>query len=528
MIGRPSKDEFYPSQNITSIFHYWVNIDPDRHCLIFPASHGKPGKPRYLTITYGQLAEAAWTLSAKLNRAGVVRGDRVLLLQPLSPDLFQALIAVIQIGAVAVLVNPFSSLGQVGEAARRTAARVMIGGWKAQFARQFSRPLRALPHSIWSRPNWRNLAPATPSSAGEIATMDAGDLAMISFTSGTTGSSKAIHRTHGHMNTQGDILSKALPRAEGDIDLPFLPNFAINNMGEGVPTVFPAIGRGRKVTLDPALILRQIVECQVRTLGGSPSYLESLADHCQTGGCTVETVRGIICGGAAVSAALLTKLECVFPAAKGNIKVLYGATEADPISFLNSEEITTEMKSAMISGAGYCVGNPIADIEVTRAPGTDDNITVMGRIYVRGEIVVSGPHVVGNRGSMDDANQFSTGDAGYLDEHGRLWLLGRMANRINVQGRNIDSFQVEPVIESLEYVRRCALLKHNDDVVLAVELRTKNQGGAEEQTRWKASIEQVCFAANIPVDRVTIVDRIPVDSQHRAKIQYDQLRKSLR
>ena len=527
MIGRPSKDNFYPAQNVAWFFHYWADLDPGRRCLMFPSYNTRRGKFGYQVITYGQLATAVGTLAAKLSRAGVVRGDRVLLLHPLSPDFFQSFLAIIHIGAVAVLVNPFASLGQIGEAARHSGARAMIGGWKAQLARQFSGLLRAVPVSIWSRYDWQDQAQAACAPPIELASMDAGDVAMINFTSGTTGSFKAIHRTHAQMNAQGDIFSKALPRAEGDVDLPFLPNFALINMGEGVTTVFPAISRGRNVKFDPALILRQIVECQIRTLGGSPSYLNSLAEHCSVEGRTIETVRGIICGGACVGPALLTKLGHIFPVAKGNIKVLYGATEADPISFLNSEDVTNEMETAMTSGAGYCVGYPIDSITVTHKLGTGDNITLLGETHRRGEIVVSGPHVLGAAESEGEPNHFSTGDVGYFDKNGRLWLLGRMANRIEVHGQIIDSFQVEPVIESLDYVHRCALLRRNDRVVLAVELNADTKGQAADRKRWVKSIEQVYTAASIPIDEVVIVSQIPVDPRHRAKISYADLSKRL-
>jgi acyl-CoA synthetase (AMP-forming)/AMP-acid ligase II len=145
-----------------------------------------------------------------------------------------------------------------------------------------------------------------------------------------------------------------------------------------------------------------------------------------------------------------------------------------------------------------------------------------------GEIVVAGAHVLkGYLGGVgDEETKFRvdgetwhrTGDAGMLDERGRLWLLGRCAARITDTRGELYPFTVECVAMTFPEVRRAAAVAHRGRRLLAVEAAesgSKLQSDLAEAVRW-ARMDEVRFVAALPVDK-----------RHNAKIDYPALQRML-
>lgn len=144
-----------------------------------------------------------------------------------------------------------------------------------------------------------------------------------------------------------------------------------------------------------------------------------------------------------------------------------------------------------------------------------------------GEIVVTGDHVLKRYlgGIGDEETKFvaagqiwhRTGDAGCLDEHGRLWLQGRCGARIDDQHGRLYPFGVECVAMTFPEVRRAAALAHGGKRLLVIEASKSAalEKSLRESTAW-ARVQQVIF-----------VDAIPVDQRHNAKIDYPALRQRL-
>ena len=137
------------------------------------------------------------------------------------------------------------------------------------------------------------------------------------------------------------------------------------------------------------------------------------------------------------------------------------------------------------------------------------------------EIIVTGNHV--NKGYLDSRQDASnkliidgevwhrTGDAGRLDDNGRLWLLGRHEARV---GR-LFPFAIEVAARSWPGVRQAALIGINDKPVLAIE------GDQRHLPAWRTSAAELgCLA-------VATVKVMPLDRRHRSKIDYAALRARL-
>ena len=185
-----------------------------------------------------------------------------------------------------------------------------------------------------------------------------------------------------------------------------------------------------------------------RSGGQGNSLLERLADYCLKKQQTIPALRSISTGGGPVSPTLPERLSAIAPNAI--IKSVYGSTEAEPIASVINDEISVADKREMRVGAGLLVGRPVEGCNVKIFPSRNGNspgpfsesefesLTLrQGEI---GEIVVSGRHVLPgyadperNRETKIEVGPIRwhrTGDAGYFDTHGRLWLVGRCAAAI--------------------------------------------------------------------------------------------------
>ena len=150
-----------------------------------------------------------------------------------------------------------------------------------------------------------------------------------------------------------------------------------------------------------------------------------------------------------------------------------------------------------------------------------ENLTCAG--IEPGEIVVTGDHVLNGYvdGRGDEETKFEvedkvwhrTGDAGYLDETGRLWLLGRCEAKIDDERGELYPFAVECAASHRDDVRRAAVVLIGGKRILAIE--TDMADAAD-------SIERSLAWAN--VDDVRVFNALPVDKRHNAKIDYPKLR----
>jgi long-subunit acyl-CoA synthetase (AMP-forming) len=184
--------------------------------------------------------------------------------------------------------------------------------------------------------------------------------------------------------------------------------------------------------------------------------------------------------------------------------VVYGSTEAEPIAHQRFDEISAADWTLMREGGGLLAGKPIPQIRMT---------------LIDDEIVVTGDHV--NKAYLDRAADAETkldrdgeiwhrtGDAGRIDDQGRLWLLGRKSARA---GRFFP-FEVETAARLWPGVRQVALIPGTNPPVLAIA------GDAAKRTLWAARAEALGGL------NVMTLDAIPLDRRHRSKVDYAELKR---
>jgi len=367
-----------------------------------------------------------------------------------------------------------------------------------------------------------------------IEPCDSGTPALIRFTSGSTGQPKGAVRTHGFLLEQQRVLEKSLRLVAGEVDLATLPIFVLANLASGVTSVIPQADLRAPGAIEPGPVVQQIKALGPQRVSASPAFLERLADYCSQTSQQLTNFQAVFAGGAPVFPHLLDKFHDMSPAA--DIAAVYGSTEAEPIAQVRRDEISDADRAAMYNGRGLLAGRPDPAIQV-RILGERTRERISGvsaanfdvacqRSNKRGEIIVSGPHVqpgylhgIGDSEAklrINGTTWHQTGDAGYLDALGRVWLLGRSCARIRDERGTLYPFQVECAAYRDREVRRAALVEHQGERVLVVQPRN----GAN-LSNLKASL------AWADIGRVKLVRRIPLDKRHNAKIDYVALRRIL-
>lgn len=518
--------------NLAKLLEEQANRQPDALAII----DGSQSTSQ--TYRFEQLALDAARSAALLQANGLGKGDRVLVFQPMSYDLYVVLLAVFRLGAVAMFLDPSAGREHINQCCQLGQPKALIAGLKAQLLRLVSPALRhipvkfvigsLLPVAVPLR-RARQLQPMPG-----IANCEADTPALLTFTSGSTGQPKAAMRSHGFLLAQHQAIEHALALRPGEVDLTTLPIFLLANLASGLTSVIPNADLRFPGRIKPAPVIKQLTQHQITRTAGSPAFYQRLVTHCENTDTRLTSLLRVDTGGAPVFPDLLKKLQQIAPNA--NIVSVYGSTEAEPIAHSRWRDISEQDLQGMQSGSGLLSGLPVTEIALRIIPDqfgqpigpfseADFNELALPAKQV-GEIVVNGAHVLPGylHGTGDletkfrvgDAPWHRTGDAGYLDDNGRLWLVGRCTARINDAKGTLYPFCVETAAQFVDGVKRSAMVSHRGRRVLLVE---------SQSTKALPQLEAMLAWADL--DEVKRVKQLPVDKRHNAKIDYSRLQELL-
>jgi acyl-CoA synthetase (AMP-forming)/AMP-acid ligase II len=490
-------------------------------------------------ITFAELDRAAAAAAARLSAAGLAPGMRALVFSPMSIALYTTIIGMFRLCVTAVFVDPSAGRSHLERCVSRVRPDAFVAVPRAHLLRLTSAAIRSVPIKLaigGGFPGVTNVGQGIPGVRGAIEAGDAGTPAIITFTSGSTGEPKAAVRTHGFLVAQHRALVESLALSPGEVDLTTLPVFLLANLASGVTSVIPEADLRAPGAIRPAPVLEQIRTTRPTRTVASPAFLDRLVSHAGGRGDRLDSFRHIFTGGAPVFPAMLDALAAIAPDAA--VVAVYGSTEAEPIAEIDRRAIGTADRMAMQQGAGLLAGRPVPSIKLRiladrwgtpigpwRSKDLERESLTAGSA---GEIVVSGEHVLSGyldgRGDeetkirIDGGVWHRTGDAGYLDQEGRVWLLGRCAAKVSDRDGVVYPFAVECAASDTAGVRRSAFVLHRDRRILVVEMignAAPPRDGLMTRLAWARLAE------------VLAVRRIPVDRRHNAKVDYPALRQML-
>jgi fatty-acyl-CoA synthase len=415
-----------------------------------------------VTWTYRELLERVDRLAAALRAGGVYHGDRVGFIGLNQPAFLETMFAAARLGATFVPLN-FRLTGPeltyiLNDAGVHTLVvdaphRAVIDGVRGELHVQ--RYLSADD----AAPGWPSLSDATsgldPIRQGEPVAAD--EVAVIMYTSGTTGRPKGAMLTHGNIWWNNVNVMLTLDPAEDDVTLVTAPLFHIGGLNV---TTLITWQKGGEVVLhrmfDPARFLEDVPRYGVTTTFAVPAMLLFVSQHPEFGTADLTSLQMICCGGAPVPEPLMKAfLGRGIPVNQG-----YGLTETAPmVTFLTPEFGLAKLGSA---------GRPPMFVEVRLV---DPDNTVLTEPLDKGEVCVKGPNVMkgywnrpdATAAAIDSAGWFHTGDIGYLDQDGFLYIADRVKDMVITGGENVYPAEVESVLYDHPAVAEAAVLGLPDE-----------------------------------------------------------------
>ena len=512
-------------ENVVELFLAQAKARPGAIALI--DRHG--GEDRM--TTFAELEDQSARIATLLAQRGIGRGSPVLLFHPPTAELYAVIIAIFRLGAIAMVVDISAGTGTLAAACRAMPPAGLFASGRALLLALASAPLRRIRVKLTSAPlalGATRLVAARrlPRHQGMVSPgRDAP--ALVTFTSGSTGVAKGAVRTHAILAAQHEALG-SVAASTGERDLVSLPIVVLTNLGNGATSVIPDGDLRRPGAIDASAVLDQVARHRVQRITAAPALVERLVDGARDA--RGEGLRGvrIVTGGGPVFPDLMRRATW---RAGVPLLAVYGSTEAEPIAHVADGELGDAEREVMRDGAGLLAGTPVRETSVRILPAalSDEAMRAVLRgttavaAGTRGEIVVSGRHVVPGylhgRGDtetkihLDGTVWHRTGDAGYLDERGRLWLLGRVTGAVRDARGEVHPFAVECAARLVVPWRRSVLAGHRGARVLLVEgpLDADERAVLGEALHWAR------------LDRIIDNVKIPLDRRHNSKVDYAAL-----
>ena len=512
-------------KNLTDAFFDYASQHPHKVALVEPLKWSEERVTEEKVWTFSQFAQVIRLYQSRFDTEGFRCGDRILILLPVSVRMYALIAACLANGLTPVFIDatlPRDQFLHALKTVRPTGVFSTLDFLKYRFVlrslwrcRLYAFDHRGVFLRDWERVRGRDLISRIE---GMTTARNASDETLITFTSGSTGRPKAADRSFDIVYHQRELSRALWTEGENDRELTAFPLVVLNNLAAGVTTVLPAVNFSRLDHFSVRCWAQQIETHRVNRLIAAPSILEKLTSG---GGFerreAFRSITNLVTGGAAIPNWLVRRAKNLLPECESF--VVYGSTEAEPMAFASFDEILDS------NGPGYLVGKTIREVglrlvtPLETVPLRGDFRPVNVTSGIRGESVVSGPHVVRRYLYNDEENRKTklvdidgavwhrTGDSGEWDQSQRLWLTGRLRDRVD----GVDPYPLEHRLEN-RLETRVAFIEMRDGHPCIfiqsggagnVELALQEEGYSGE---WR------------------ILPTLPVDRRHFWKMDREKLR----
>lgn len=418
--------------------------------------------------TFGQLAERVSRLAAGLRANGLKPGGRVSILAPNSDYYFETLLATFWAGGVANPLNTRLSQKELAYVLIDAAPSLVVADSQYRAIAQdiirqegIGAPMllmgqSAATESLTSLEQLIDLhAPATETCR------QGDDLALLLYTGGTTGFPKGVMLSHGNLHSAAIGQSAVGCGTRGERYLNVAPMFHVGNL----QVMFNHYCAGRaQVFIErftPKLFMAAVECYQVSDVMLVPTMIQMVVNHEAIDCHDLSSLRTIFYGAAPFTVPGLKYAMSKLPRC-GFIQG-YGMTEVCLVTLLpeSSHQVTGEHVKRLASVGSL---SAFAEIKVVSSEGRE---LPTGEV---GEVLIRGPSVMRGYWNLPDLTQSAisdgwmrSGDAGYFDADGFLYLVDRIKDMIVTGGENVYSTEVETALSSHPAVLQCAVVGHPDD-----------------------------------------------------------------
>ncbi len=456
------------------------------------AALAKPDKPAVILdqfkLDYKTLEALSNQVAGSLRAAGVKRGERVGLMLPNVPQFMVAYYGILKAGAVVVPMNVLLKAPEVAFYVGDSEAKILIT-WDDFAAEALKGAAQAggVSTFVVMKPGDENVPEGARNFAElmqgspvfDMEATDPDDTAVILYTSGTTGKPKGAELTHFNLYMCCNIGRGLVEVKEDDVALAVLPLFHSFGQSNVMNT---AVLNGLTITLVPRFdadkVLEVIQRDRVTLFFGVPTMYFALLHHPETDKYDTSSLRLGLSGGAAMPGEVMKAFEEKF-----GMTILegYGLSETSPTATFNRSKEERRYLS---------IGKPVWGVEV-KIFDEDDREMPHGKDSV-GEIVIRGHNVM--KGYFKKPKEtaeafkggwFHSGDMGYIDAEGFIYIVDRKKELIIRGGFNVYPREIEEVLFSHPAVAAAAVIgvpdeRLGEEVKAVVQLKPGQQASSDE------------------------------------------------
>lgn len=534
--------------NISAWLKRSVKLYPYKRAVVFPYSRDKKGRVVYSQMTFTQLDRESDYLAFGLEKSGIVRGMRTILMVPPGLEFFVLIFAMFKLGAVPVVVDPGMGIKRMLACLSRGKPDAFIGIGKAHVLRKikpaFFKTVKIC-ITVGKRWFWGGYGldelREQRDEPFKVAETLGTETAAILFTTGSTGPAKGVIYTHGNFHAQLMQIQNHFQIESDEIDLPTFPLFALFDPALGITAVIPDMDPTRPAFVNPEKIIEAIENHGVTNMFASPALLNRVGKYGKEHDVFLPSLRRVVSAGAPVSPENIEQFSCMLNE-RAQIHTPYGATEAVPIASITSNEILSETKHLTEQGFGMCVGRPVCDTVLKIIKISDDPIQNWSDDLVIdnndvGEIAVKAPLVTEHYFENSEADMMAKikdddgtiwhrmGDLGWQDNKGRIWFCGRKNHRVVTIEGTLFSIPCEAIFNVHPKVSRSALAgigpKNAQIPVMCIEPASKIKN--KKEFIWEMRDLAVSHDLTKDIKHILIHKSFPVDIRHNSKIFREKL-----
>ncbi|WP_049923719.1 long-chain-fatty-acid--CoA ligase [Halopiger djelfimassiliensis] len=413
--------------------------------------------------SYEELWAQTGAFAAALDERGVGEGDRVAIYLPNVPPFVIAFHGTLRAGGVVVPMNPQYKAREIEHLLADSDASVVVTLADLVPFVEEVRDETGVEHVV-SVGSASDAGDATPfeafleSDTLDIVDRDDDDLAVLPYTSGTTGQPKGVQLTHRNLSSNANAASELIPDGigPGDKQLGVLPLFHIYGMTVVMnATLFNGGAYFPMPEWDAQEAVSLIENEELTLMHGVPAMYNDIINQPDAETFDLSSLRLCGVGGAGIPVEVLRRFEELY---EPKLYEGYGLTETSPVTHFNSPVSGRRVGSIGKTVPG--VDSKVVTEEFEPVPPVEEGPLDESEAdldEITGEIVVAGPNVMEGYYGLPDANEtaftdedgtrwFHTGDLGYHDEDGFFYVVDREKHMIVTGGYNVYPREVEELL----------------------------------------------------------------------------------